>query len=82
MKFWDASAIIPLCVEEPWTPFLTQLLADDMPLIVWWGSVVECWSAFARLRREGIFDPRDEEQARTMQIPAGLRAGCGCSVHH
>ena len=66
MKFWDASAIIPLCIEEPWTSFLTQLLADDMLMIVWWGSVVECWSAFARLRREGIFNPRDEEQARTM----------------
>ncbi len=35
-------------------------------MIVWWGSVVECWSAFARLRREGLFGTRDEEQARAL----------------
>lgn len=66
MKFWDASAIIPLCLAEPWTPFLLQILAEDVLMIVWWGSLVECWSAFARLRREGLFDTRDEEQARAI----------------
>ena len=66
MRFWDASAIIPLCLAEPWTSFLLQILAEDRLMIVWWGSMVECWSAFARLRREGIFDTRDEEQARTI----------------
>jgi uncharacterized protein len=66
MKFWDASAIIPLCLDEPWTPFLIQILRNDALMIVWWGSVVECWSAFARLRREGLFDTRDEEQARAL----------------
>ena len=66
MKFWDASAIIPLCLDEPWTPGLTQVLAEDALMVVWWGSMVECWSAFARLRREGIFQTGDEEQARTL----------------
>jgi uncharacterized protein len=66
MRFWDASAIIPLCLAEPWTPFLMQSLAEDGLMIVWWGSLVECWSAFARLRREGLFDTRDEEQARAI----------------
>jgi hypothetical protein len=66
MKFWDASAIIPLCLEEPWTTFLMQILAEDRLMIVWWGSLVEYWSAFARLRREGLFDTRDEEQARAI----------------
>ena len=66
MKFWDASAIIPLCLEEPWTMFLMQSLAEDGLMLVWWGSLVECWSAFARLRREGLFDTRDEEQARAI----------------
>ncbi len=28
--------------------------------------MVECWSAFARLRREGLFDTNDEEQTRVM----------------
>jgi len=66
MKFWDASAIVPLCLDEPWTPLLTQVLAEDPLMMVWWGSMVECWSAFARLRREGLFDTSDEEHARAI----------------
>jgi predicted nucleic acid-binding protein len=66
MKFWDASAIIPLCLEEPWTPWLTQVLAEDTLMIVWWGSLVECWSALARLRREGLFQSSEEEHARAL----------------
>ena len=66
MKFWDASALIPLCLEEPWTSFLMQVLVEDALMIVWWGSMVECWSAFVRLRREGFFHTNDEEQAHAM----------------
>ena len=64
MKFWDASALIPLCVDEPWTSPLLQVLAEDRLMVVWWGSIVECWSALTRLRREAVFTPHDEEQAR------------------
>lgn len=64
MRFWDASALVPLCVEQPATPDV-RLLLDDVPdLAVWWGSPVECWSAFARLRREGALSVEDEEVAR------------------
>jgi hypothetical protein len=42
MKFWDASAIVPLCLDEPWTRWLTQVLAEDPLMMVWWGSLVEC----------------------------------------
>jgi uncharacterized protein len=66
MKFWDAPAIVPLCLDEPWTPWLTQDLAEEPLMIVWWGSMVECWSAFARLRREGLFEASDEEHARAL----------------
>src|SRR5262249_23671211 len=59
-------ALVPLCLDEPWTPFLTQVLAEDALMVVWWGSTVECWSAFARLRREGVFQRRDEAQARLL----------------
>jgi hypothetical protein len=30
----------------------------------WWGSVVECWSAFARLRREGLLTRHTEVEIR------------------
>jgi len=64
MMFWDASAIIPLCIGESHTEDLTKLLRGDSMMAVWWGTPVECCSAFARLRREGILDGESEEVAR------------------
>jgi len=64
MKFWDASAIVPLCLREPATPRLRRIAEDDGALVAWWGTPVECYSAFARLRRDGILSPSNEERAR------------------
>lgn len=63
MMFWDASALIPLCVREARTPLVRQLLSRDPVPVVWWATPVECRSAFARLRREGVFDQSQEQQA-------------------
>lgn len=68
MRFWDASALVPLCVDQPESPGVKALLDEDRAMVVWWGSVVECWSAFARLRREGVFSVGDEEQARGLLL--------------
>ncbi|MGH7564699.1 MAG: type II toxin-antitoxin system VapC family toxin [Gemmatimonadota bacterium] len=35
-----------------------------MPVAIWWGSVVECWSAFARVRREGVIEHDEEREAK------------------
>ena len=51
MKFWDASALVPLCVEQLESAAVKALIEDDGGPVVWWGSIIECWSAFARLRR-------------------------------
>lgn len=64
MRFWDASAIIPLCLDEPWTAILRRLCAEDGHIVAWWGTPVECCSAFARLRRDGALDTSQELQAR------------------
>ena len=53
MKFWDASAIVPLLVEEVSSPALLELYRADPVMIAWWGSSVECASAIARLERAG-----------------------------
>lgn len=66
MRFWDASALVPLCVDQPDTPRAKALLEEDRAMVVWWGSVIECWSAFARLRREEVFSVEDEEAARAL----------------
>ena len=62
MKFWDASAIIPLCIEEQNTPLVQDIAKKDGAIAVWWGSIVECYSAFGRLRREGFLKPAEEAQ--------------------
>lgn len=64
MRFWDSSAIIPLCIEEPHSEIVRQLALDDGELAFWWGTPVECSSSFARLRREGIISGNDEQQVR------------------
>ena len=56
MKFWDASAIVPLLVHERETERMQALAARDPEMIAWWGSLVECASALARLERDGALD--------------------------
>ncbi|MFO0581922.1 MAG: type II toxin-antitoxin system VapC family toxin [Anaeromyxobacter sp.] len=53
MRFWDASAIVPLLVHEPERARVLALLEADPELLVWWGTPVECTSALARREREG-----------------------------
>ena len=65
MRFWDTSALVPLCVDEPESGAVKALLQDDPSMVVWWGSIIECWSALARRRREGMLQNADEESART-----------------
>ena len=64
MKFWDSSAILPLCLREPRTAALKNLVEKDKAMVAWWVTPTEGFSAFARLRREGILTSTGEEQAR------------------
>jgi predicted nucleic acid-binding protein len=54
VKFWDASAIVPLLVDEPSSSQLKAVAVRDPGMCVWWGSQIECISALARLERSGI----------------------------
>lgn len=66
MRFWDTSAIIPLCLKEPETPRVRRLAQEDGAIVVWWAAPVECYSAFARLRREKVLTRAQEDQARAI----------------
>ncbi len=70
MKFWDSSAIIPLCITEPQTKTVADIAKEDNAIVVWWGSTVECHSAFSRLQRDGIL--RSEENEALGKILASL----------
>jgi hypothetical protein len=56
MKFWDASAIVPLLMTEPTTKMLQALAEKDPTMIVWWATEIECASAIARLERDDALD--------------------------
>lgn len=73
MKFWDASAIVPLLVAEESTRRLQALAAKDAAMLVWWGSAVECISALARLERNSALNARAMTLAlqRLRQLTAG-----------
>lgn len=56
MRFWDASAVVPLLIIEPHTPTAKSLLDRDSGIVMWWGTSLECSSALARSRREDRID--------------------------
>ena len=51
MRFWDASAIVPLLVEEDSSPTCRSWLGSDADLIVWGLTVTEATSAVRRKQR-------------------------------
>ena len=72
MRFWDASAIVPLLIEERSSLALRTMLTDDPLMIVWWTTHTECVSALARLDREGLLDTQSLQAAheRLSQLAA------------
>ena len=68
--FWDASAIVPLCVGQAGSGFAREALRSKS-IAVWWGTPVETASAFARLVCAGELDQRDLRM--TMTRLAALR---------
>ena len=73
MRFWDASAIVPLLMTEATTKTLQGLAAADPAMLVWWATEVECASAIARLERDDALDPPAviEAFARLKELSAG-----------
>jgi uncharacterized protein len=51
MKFWDASAVVPLLVAEETTDAVQALALEDSTMLVWWATQVECASALGVARR-------------------------------
>ncbi len=64
MKFWDSSAIIPLCLQEKTSEAMKRLMKEDEDIVVWWTARVECLSALSRRQREGVLRPGDEAKAK------------------
>jgi predicted nucleic acid-binding protein len=52
MKFWDASAVVPLLLTEKQSDYCLQILKDDQDVLLWCLSRVEVVSAMTRRLRE------------------------------
>jgi hypothetical protein len=67
VRFWEASALIPLCLQETVSPPINRLLREDRVIVTWWGSRVECTSAIARAVHDRVLDAEREAEARDLQ---------------
>ena len=72
--FWDSSALVSLCVQQPASP-RAHSLHSRFPPVIWWGSMVEIQSAFCRLRRDGDITrvERQDAQSRLRLLSAAWR---------
>ena len=72
MRYWDTSALLPLCVREETTDLVTTIYHEDPTVITWWGTRIEAMSALARLERDGALVGRDQVAAvaRLMALAA------------
>jgi predicted nucleic acid-binding protein len=68
MKFWDSSAIVPLFLKEASSDSVGRVVRSDEDIMVWWGTRLECLSALARRRREGILSADDEYKAKMVLL--------------
>jgi predicted nucleic acid-binding protein len=60
--FWDSSALVPICVQQPATPSALAFSAK-YEMAVWWSAPVEMRAAFARLLRMGQLNQGGHVQA-------------------
>jgi hypothetical protein len=63
MKFWDASAVVPLLLVEEGRDAMLSELERDNTMFVWWATPVECVSAISRREREGALGLADATSA-------------------
>lgn len=56
MKFWDASALVPLITPEASSTAMRLRLSEDREIMVWWSTEIECTSAVHRSARDGRLD--------------------------
>jgi predicted nucleic acid-binding protein len=62
IAFWDASALVPLCIHEA-ASRQAQLYLRKFAPVVWWGSPVEVHSAICRLHRDKAITDLEKQGA-------------------
>jgi predicted nucleic acid-binding protein len=70
LAFWDASALVPLCVRQSTSPQAIALY-KSYEAVVWWATPIEIASALARLVRMKQITPSDWTKARQLAAALG-----------
>ncbi len=68
MRFWDASAVVPLVVAEKETRHCRSLLAEDAEMVVWLLTPLEVISALTRRLRESSLKLPDFRKAKEQLV--------------
>ncbi len=63
MRYWDASALVPLIVAEPNTESSRKWLSDDRHIVTWAWTRTEIVSALERRVREGALSRPQRREA-------------------
>lgn len=74
MNFWDASALVPVVVQELQTDTVRAILRNDQQIVHWWGTPVEFESALWRRNREGGLS-RDKVEELALAVDTLIQAG-------
>ena len=62
MRYWDASALVPLIVSEPTSATMRSRLDEDSEIVTWVWTRVEIISAVERRTREGSLTRRQRRE--------------------
>jgi len=73
VRFWDASAVVPLVAWEKETTNCRKLLAEDTEVLVWFLTPVEVVSALARRRRENSLGAAEFRKSKEQLAQFELR---------
>ena len=68
MRFWDASAVVPLVALESESDGCRRFLAEDRDMVVWLLTPVEVISALTRRLRERTLRPSDFRKAKAQLV--------------
>lgn len=61
MRYWDASALVPLVIAEEGTELVRRLVEEDPSIVTWAWTRVELAGAVERRARQGLLS-RDERR--------------------
>lgn len=71
MRYWDASALVPLFFAEPSSERMEAVAREDPAIVTWWGTRIECFSVVSQLEREGVLSAASVARATEKLRRAG-----------